>query len=987
MAKIHKLSKNGQTIYPATTTDAVAHPTLKVSASKLIGEINVSNLYPTGGTDGTNKYTLASAIAKIPTDLRTVGIKCSFLSDAGTVEEWVYQGGTFTNTESWMQGGGGSGGNMILEWNTDVATTRKQVKQKQRKSGIQISYLHPDNGWINEQYVGTTFTDTEWAKDTNWDKVISESQIGKLAKSKNIFSKGLVNGRRISLYGADEEVAGAVRTDYLPVEANSYYYTNKVFTKREVYSVNFFTSDKTFITGAYLGNLNIFKTPENCAYVILNVTAKTYYPIISSDGLTLSEDEVIIESIGNYEIVNNNYERRSINLLNPLILPITNSQYVYVRKTPGKKCSFVDSRIGEQDKPIISAKYYVFTNEDGFIESDYLNSDFFGITINLLGIDSDTIRDILSQIMVYELDETYIPKPFIDYHGNINSEQIATVSLFGYGNINEDVSMLTADKNSFTKLSVYSIDTAYSYLIKENGKKVIYYPEGLGWLSGDTEIYKRSFAINYPQIVLTNSCKLKQFFAPFCSSVIVETNMPIVDLVKTNGFFMSPLIGNIAAGYFNEFKKLQDDTDVVEVTVGETYRLITYNSNKAYTYIQYIKVLSENSFKITFPHTYTFGNSNVESLYHTGKPVEFNPTVRMNIGYTTTKDYWIKIHSPKYNISSIYPDSFFHNRYSISSATYGANIYNIDTDVSSVPQIMQKDESDNFWIKNPFLGTKIVWLGTSVPNEPPFGEGKTKKYPEFVAPLLQTNVTIRAIGGTKMTYNPDEGVYGLSMTLEEYNSHQSEAGAERSYETQLDGCWDSDLFVFDHLHNDNGLLASLKDNPEYWDSDLHTFKITESNKFDRTWAVGAFNYVIAEIFRFNPRAKIAIINDWRAEPFYNKLANRVVADLWGIPICELRMCNGNVDITTTKDTYLKRYNGGANIKLLAGSSANPLYYQTKSAPDESSSVAEEETEITFNKGSDSIHPGRYGRIVYAKAVARWMLGNVILDNDTLDFWY
>lgn len=81
MAKIHKLSKNGQTIYPATTTDAVAHPTLKVSVSKLIGEINVSNLYPTGGTDGTNKYTLASAIAKIPTDLRTVGIKCSFYPD------------------------------------------------------------------------------------------------------------------------------------------------------------------------------------------------------------------------------------------------------------------------------------------------------------------------------------------------------------------------------------------------------------------------------------------------------------------------------------------------------------------------------------------------------------------------------------------------------------------------------------------------------------------------------------------------------------------------------------------------------------------------------------------------------------------------------------------------------------------------------------------------------------------------------------------
>ena len=105
MGKIHKITKNGQTIYPATTTDAVAHPSLKVSASKLIGEINVSNLYPTGGTDGTNKYTLASAIAKIPTDLRTVGIKCSFLNEENTVESWTYQDGTFTDASNWEKTG------------------------------------------------------------------------------------------------------------------------------------------------------------------------------------------------------------------------------------------------------------------------------------------------------------------------------------------------------------------------------------------------------------------------------------------------------------------------------------------------------------------------------------------------------------------------------------------------------------------------------------------------------------------------------------------------------------------------------------------------------------------------------------------------------------------------------------------------------------------------------------------------------------------
>ncbi len=47
-----------------------------------ITEYNVSKQFPTGGIDGSNKYTLESAIAKVPEELRqTVGIKCSFLDE------------------------------------------------------------------------------------------------------------------------------------------------------------------------------------------------------------------------------------------------------------------------------------------------------------------------------------------------------------------------------------------------------------------------------------------------------------------------------------------------------------------------------------------------------------------------------------------------------------------------------------------------------------------------------------------------------------------------------------------------------------------------------------------------------------------------------------------------------------------------------------------------------------------------------------------
>ena len=106
MAKKVKITKDGQTVYPATVMDAVVHKDLRVDSSTLIEEVNVSKIYPTGGIDGTNKYTLETAIAMIPASLRNVGIKCSFLSDAGDTESWEYKGGTFTSTASWRECGG-----------------------------------------------------------------------------------------------------------------------------------------------------------------------------------------------------------------------------------------------------------------------------------------------------------------------------------------------------------------------------------------------------------------------------------------------------------------------------------------------------------------------------------------------------------------------------------------------------------------------------------------------------------------------------------------------------------------------------------------------------------------------------------------------------------------------------------------------------------------------------------------------------------------
>lgn len=76
---------------------------MKKNIENNINEVNVSKIYPTGGIGGTNKYTLETAIVKVPVSLRNVGIKCSFLDTDGTSQTWQYMGGTFTDAGNWEE--------------------------------------------------------------------------------------------------------------------------------------------------------------------------------------------------------------------------------------------------------------------------------------------------------------------------------------------------------------------------------------------------------------------------------------------------------------------------------------------------------------------------------------------------------------------------------------------------------------------------------------------------------------------------------------------------------------------------------------------------------------------------------------------------------------------------------------------------------------------------------------------------------------------
>lgn len=109
MAEIHKLTKNGETILPATTTDAVVHPELQTPLTSLINEYNVSTLFPTSGIDGTNKYDLQTAInlldEKLAPEQKTVGIKVAFYTNDNMYNSFSFVGyhnNVISNPNYWV---------------------------------------------------------------------------------------------------------------------------------------------------------------------------------------------------------------------------------------------------------------------------------------------------------------------------------------------------------------------------------------------------------------------------------------------------------------------------------------------------------------------------------------------------------------------------------------------------------------------------------------------------------------------------------------------------------------------------------------------------------------------------------------------------------------------------------------------------------------------------------------------------------------------
>lgn len=116
-------------------------------------------------------YTSTTARSAVPTSVRKLGLIITYKTDSTTSVTEQFTGPSISawTTETNWTSVGSAGGNKILTWTGDVATTRKQVPSKERKPGMQISYRNGDGIWINEQYIGDILADVQWSDSRYWN--------------------------------------------------------------------------------------------------------------------------------------------------------------------------------------------------------------------------------------------------------------------------------------------------------------------------------------------------------------------------------------------------------------------------------------------------------------------------------------------------------------------------------------------------------------------------------------------------------------------------------------------------------------------------------------------------------------------------------------------------------------------------------------------------------------------------------------------------
>lgn len=204
---------------------------------------------------------------------------------------------------------------------------------------------------------------------------------------------------------------------------------------------------------------------------------------------------------------------------------------------------------------------------------------------------------------------------------------------------------------------------------------------------------------------------------------------------------------------------------------------------------------------------------------------------------------------------------------------------------------------------NPWNGKKIVWLGTSIP-ENQNGDGATlsdkleRSYPSLVARMLGANMLNHSRAGLASALAPDGTIkqFGsLSATLAEYgdinvnplqvNPSGGDLGRNiyRAYENAMLG-QDADLYVFDLVPNNTEF-----DTTEWDKFDFNTLTFSDDSTFaeNRTTYLGSVLYLYNELMNENKLHRVVFVTEY-INDHPGVLNTDIASEVLSIPHIKLR---------------------------------------------------------------------------------------------------
>lgn len=197
-------------IYPVTSTKAVynsKNENLDKVVHDIANIINIDTIAPISG----RYYTSSEARNAVPTEYRSIGLIITYKVDSKSSITEQFTGTATTdwsNDNNWTTINTDSN-SKILQWSNDTSTTRNQVNIKDRKLGMEISYLHPNEGWVTEQFIGNSLSNSEWEKDYKWKRIVKFDFINGFNNFYSLLNNGIYKDSeskiRIKISESDEE--------------------------------------------------------------------------------------------------------------------------------------------------------------------------------------------------------------------------------------------------------------------------------------------------------------------------------------------------------------------------------------------------------------------------------------------------------------------------------------------------------------------------------------------------------------------------------------------------------------------------------------------------------------------------------------------------------------------------------------------------------------------------------------------------------------